>query len=136
MNPDRAWEQNHLQVWSGDVITSQQNHSFPYNAGDWTAQKENNNNCLNTTPVGSIYQLGIYPPWGKGGFEAGYTGLIAFGEDKWSEVPIVLFQVIKLERSSSYFRWYVRQVWSCNPNLQVKDLDGKSFIASQGAVYR
>ena len=133
--PDRDWDQYTHQIYDGDQIHRQTSYTYPRNAGDWTAQKENGNNALTTTAVGSIYQLGIYPPWGKGAFEGGYTGLIAFGESKWSEVPIVLFQVIKLERSTDYFRWYVRQIWTCNPNLQVKDLDGKSFMALQGAVY-
>lgn len=134
--PDRAWYEATHAVWDGNEIHRQSNYAYPRNPGDWSALKENGNVGLSTTAVGSIYMLGIYPPWGKNGFEAGYTGLIAFGEDRWSEDPIVVFQVIRQERSTDYFRWYVRQTWTCNPNLQLKDLDFKSFMALQGAVYK
>ena len=134
--PDRNWDQVTRQVYAGDVIKRYTgSHTFPYNAADWTAQKADGNHALGSASCNQVYQLGIYPPWGTGGFEGGYTGLIMFGESRYSETPIAVFQVIKLERSTDYFRWWVRCVWM-NGQVTVANLEGKSFIAAQGAVFR
>jgi hypothetical protein len=129
---DYDWNQYHSTTYSGSYLNRK--NSFPYNDGDWSAESFDNNYLGNLAYIDQIGRLAVQPPWGVQDWEAGYMGFIWFGDGPTSTKPIAIFQIIDRERSTTYFRWYVRLMWQKSA-LKVQDLDGKMWKLNAGAVY-
>jgi hypothetical protein len=128
---DYDWNQYHSTTYSGNQI--HRKSSFPSSNGDWSAESFDNNYLGNLAYIDQIGRLAVMPPYGVQDWEAGYLGYIWFGEGEYSTKPIAIFEIIDRERSTNYFRWYVRLLWQKSA-LKVQDLDGKMWKLNGGAV--
>jgi hypothetical protein len=128
---DYDWNQYHSTTYNGGQL--HRKSSFPSSNGDLSFEDLDNNYLGNLAALDKVCRIAVMPPYGVQDWEAGYLGFIWFGEGEYSTKPIAIFQIIDRERSTNYFRWYVRLMWS-KQSYSVKDLDGKMMKLNGGAV--